>query len=224
MKSIACAVICLLAALSLISCSGGGSSNNNSTNSLAMKGTSGNAVNMNGTWERCEPKDLQTDSLIKAATNGSQITINVSIWDAPTTLNCQQTAIPDAVITEKATATLGAEAAATWTDDHGGTLPPGGVSLNAKATEATLVYYSAIVTLNSATWVANFNSGSGMCGKTDWAVGVPTDVLNCTAILSSTTDKDYWVVDDSSVPLKLYTQTTGTVAYEVDSVNPLVKQ
>lgn len=225
MKSIAWALTCILVAVSLIACSGGGSSsNNNSSGSLAMKGTSGNAVDMNGTWKRCERKDLdQTDSLITATANGSQITVNGSIWDAPTTSNCQQTSNPDVVLTEIATVTLGAEATATWTDDHGGTLPPAGVPGNAKATKATFVYSSAIITLNSTTWRDNFNNGS-MCGMTNWAIGVPTNVLNCPSIIESTTDIDYWVVDDSSIPLKLYTQNTGTAAYEVDSVDPLVKQ
>jgi hypothetical protein len=188
-----------------------------------MKGTSGNAVNMNGTWKRCERKDLdQTDSLITTTLNGAQITMIGSIWTAPTTSNCQQTANPDVVLTINMTATLGAEAAATWTDDHGSTLPPAGVPINAMATRETSMHDSATITLNSTSWVDNFNSGS-LCGKTDWAVGVPTNVLNCTAIIDSTTDIDYWVVDDSSIPLKLYTQNTGTAAYEVDSVNPFLK-
>ncbi len=224
MKNFVWAVLYLFAAVSLLACSGGGGSDNNSSTSLAMKGTSGNAVDMNGTWQRCERKDLEeTDTLITATANGSQIQMNGSIWVAPTTANCQQTSNPDVVLAENVTVTLGAEATATWTDDQGGNSPPSGVN-NALATEATLVYNSAVITLNSTTWVSMFNTGSGMCGKKDWAVGVPTDVLNCKAILDSTTDTDYWVVDDSSMPLKLYTQNTGTVPYQVDSVNPLVKQ
>ncbi len=225
MKNIVWAVICMFVTVSLVACSGGGGgSDNNSSTSLIIKGTSGNAVNMNGTWNHCERKDQdQTDSLITAVVSGDQITLNVSIWSAPTTSNCLQTSAPDAVLTQKMTATLGAEATATWTDDQGGTSPPDGV-VDAKATAATLVYASAVITLNSPAWVSMFNTGSGMCDKNDWTVGVPTDVMSCTSIIESKTDIDYWVVDDSSMPLKLYTQNTGTIPYQVDSVNPLVKQ
>ncbi len=220
-KSIA---VIVLTSFVLVSCGGGGGGGGGGTTSLAMKGTSGNVVDMNGTWKRCERKDMdQTDSLMTVTANGSQITVNNSIWSAPITSNCQQTSSPDVVLTENVTVTLGAEATATWTDDQGGTLPPTGVTNDAKATKATVVYHSATITLNSTAWRDNFNNFS-MCGKTDWAVGIPTNVLNCTDIIESTTDVDYWVVDDSSISLNLYTQNTGTAAYQVDSVNPLVKE
>ncbi len=226
MKNIVWAMIFMFATASLVACSGGGGgSDNNSSTSLIIKGTSGNAVNLNGTWQRCDRKDQdQMDSLTTAVVSGNQITMNVSIWSAPTTSNCLQTTSADATLTQKMTATLGSEATATWTDDYGGIQPPSGVPDDAMATKATLVYNSAVITLNSTTWVSMFNTGSGMCGKKDWAVGVPTNVMSCTSIIESPTDIDYWVVDDSSTPLKLYTQNTRTAPYQVDSVNPLVKQ
>jgi hypothetical protein len=203
---------------------GGGSSPAPVTSSLSMKGTSGNAVNMNGTWTLCQRDDVaQQDWLIKASVNGDAITFSISYWSAPVTSNCQQTANPDAIITVTSTATLGAEAAATWTDGKGSTSPPAGVPANAHATKETEVYHSATITLNSKSWADSFNNNT-MCGKTNWAVGVPTNVLNCTDIVDSTTPTDYWVVDDSSTPLKLYTQSIGTAAYQVDSINPFLKQ
>jgi hypothetical protein len=224
-KVIVSSVVCVIVVLYLVACSGGGSSSNNNSNatSIAMKGTSGNAVNMNGMWTRCERNvPDQNDSLLKATINGVDITLNVSMWNAPTSAHCLQTATPDATMTITMTATLGAEAAATWTDGSSSTSPPVGVPPTAKATQETSVYKSATMTLNTTSWANNANSIS-QCGKTNWAVGVPTDVLNCTAVINSTTVIDYWVVDDSSTPLKLYNQNIGTAAYQVDSINPLLK-
>lgn len=226
-NGIVCAVVCVMVAVGLFACGGGGGgsssdNNNGNTISLSMKGTSGNPVNMNGTWTRCE-RDLpnQNDALTQATMNGAVITVNISVWSAPTTAHCLQTTTPNATITATETATLGADAAATWTDGNGYTLPPVGVPSNAKATKETSVVNSATMTLNSPAWVTDANSRS-QCGKTNWAVGVPTDVLNCPAVIDSTII-DYWVVDDSSALLKLYTQNTGTAAYMIDSVNPLLK-
>jgi hypothetical protein len=224
MKNFVWVVISLFIASGLASCGGGSSSSNASTTPLAITGTSGNAVDMNGTWKGCQRNDQdQQDLLISAAINGSGVTVTGSIWSAPTTANCQQTAGPDAVFTEVVTLSAGAQATATWTDGMGSTLPPSGISASAKATQITMAYQSATMTVNSASWVTNFNNGA-FCGKTDWQVGVPVNVLNCTDIVSSTTETNYWVVDDSSAPLKLYMQDIATAPYQVDSINPLVKQ
>jgi len=227
MKSKVWTVVCVLVAFGLVACGsgGGGSSSNNSgnTSSLAMKGTSGNAVNMNGTRTGCKHfNQAQQDQLIVANANSVAIAYSSSIWSATTTSNCQQTASPDAIMTVTQTASLGAEAAAIWTDESGSTSQPSGVPANAQATKVKSVYHSAIMTVNSASWVDSFN-GDGMSGKTDWAVGVPTNVLNCTALIPSAKVVDYWVVDDSSTQLKLYDQTIGTLPYQVDSINPLLK-
>lgn len=226
-KSIICAVVCGMVAVGLSACGGGGggnSSNNiENTNSLAMKGTSGNAVNMNGTWTLCERNnDDQIDELVKATANGADVTINSSIWSAPTTNHCQQTITPDATITETMTITLGAEATAAWTNGSGSTLPPVGVPANAKATKTTNVIKSATLTMNSTSWVTAYNN-QAICGKTNWAVGVTVDVFNCPDLIDSKTQTDYWVVDDSSAQLMLYQQNIGTTAYQVDSINPFLK-
>ncbi len=225
MKNIAWAVmICLLAAVGLVACSGGGGGSSSNSSPLAVKGTSGNMVNMDGTWSRCERDSTDNnDQIVTVSISGSTVTMTLSMWSAPTTANCQQTTTPDAVVTVNMTITVGAEAAATWTNGQGNNSPPTGVPNNAIATMTTSLYNSATATVNAPLWVGSFNNGS-MCGKNDWAVGVPTDVLHCTAIIDSTTDVDYMVVDDSATPFKMYTQNIGTVAYQVDSVNPFVKQ
>ncbi len=220
-RLIGMAVLVLLLPIMITCGGGGGDGNSSNASSLPMKGTSGNAVNMNGTWTVCQ-RDNQAlqDLLIQATVNGDAITFNVSFWSAPITTNCQQSN-PDATVTIASTATLGAEAPATWTNGQGSTAPPTGVPANANATKETEVYHSATLTLNSQSWVDDFNNRKA-CGKNTWAKGVPTDVLNCTDIVDSTTPIDYWVVDDSSTPLKLYTQSIGTAAYQVDSINPFL--
>ncbi len=225
MKIIAWAVmVFILAAVGLVACGGGGGGSSSSSNPMTLKGTSGNMVNMDGTWSRCERDSSNSNDQVAAVSlNGSATTMSLTMWSAPTTANCQQTTTPDAVITITMTSTKGAEAVATWTNGQGNTSPPAGVPSNAIATMLTSVYNSATATINSSLWVNSFNNGS-MCGKTDWAVGVPTDVLHCASIIDSTTDVSYMVVDDSATPFKMYTQNIGTAAYQVDNINPFVKQ
>jgi hypothetical protein len=213
----------LASAFFLAACGKDDSTTNNTAASLAMKGTSGNAVNMNGTWTNCVfSSSDQEDERTSITLNGSSATVSISLWSAAVTANCQQTTTPDMVISGNVTATLGAEAAATWTDGAGSTLPPTGVPVGAKATAATLVFNSFTATVNSAQFIS-FLNGNAVCGKTDWAAGVPVDVLNCTDFISSTTDTDYWVVDDSAAVLKWYSADNATQPYQVDSINPMLK-
>ena len=150
------------------------------------------------------------------------MSVTASIWFAPTTANCLQTTAPELFIAGTANVTLGAEATATWTDGSGSTSPPAGIAAGAKATKATPVFNSLTLTPGTDAVANNLNTRAE-CGKTNWAKGVALDVLNCTAILPSTTDTDYWVVDDSAATLKLYSQLTATADYQVDSVDPLLK-
>jgi hypothetical protein len=189
-----------------------------------MKGTSGNAVDMNGTWKACQ-RDASGpwDVLATGTLNGAASTWTASFWSAPVTANCQQTASPDMILAETDTITLGPEATATWTNGSGSASPPAGIPVNAKATQVTNVLHTATLTVNSASLATALNN-SAICGRTNWAVGVPTDVLSCTDFVSSTTLTDYWVVDDASAQLKMYNQNIATAAYQVDSINPYVKQ
>jgi hypothetical protein len=189
-----------------------------------MTGTSGNAVNMNGTWRGCtqstttNPQDVLTVDTL----SGNSETVSVSQWNTTTTANCTQSAVPDYLIAGTATNTLGTKATATWTNGSGSTSPPTGISASANATAITRVIHSLTMTLGTVNAVNGFNTAA-ICGKTNWAIGVTTDVLNCTAIISSTTQPDYWVVDDSASVLKWYSQSIGTAPYQVDSINPLLK-
>jgi hypothetical protein len=191
--------------------------------SLPMKGTSGNAVNMNGTWTQCKfYAASHQDELQKVTLSGNSATVTLSIWDASTTAYCLQTATPDALFKVTATAALGAEATATWTDGAGSTSPPSGVPAGAKATMANVTLNSATLTLISPAYVNDFNTRAA-CGKTDWAVNVAKDVSSCPDIFTFKST-DYWVVDDSAVILRWYMQDEfASAAYEVDSINPLMK-
>jgi hypothetical protein len=191
--------------------------------SLAMKGISGNPVNMNGKWKGCSHSGAdQQDTLDTQTLDGGSMNITSTIWTASLTANCLQTSDPEVFIAGTATVTLGAEATATWTAESGSTLPPAGITANATATKATLVFNSLTLTPGTDAF-ANFFNARAECGKTNWVKDVAMDVLNCTGVLPSTTRTDYWVVDDSAATLKLYTQLTTTADYQVDSVGPLLK-
>ncbi len=193
--------------------------------SLAMKGTSGNAVNMNGAWKRCVHNNTDGTNQLEIQTfSGGSITLNSSLWSGSTstTSSCLQTTAPDEIFAATITATMGAESTATWTDGSGSTSPPAGAASNSKATAVTGVFNSATLTPGSDL-VANLFNSRALCGKTSWANGLATDVLNCTAVIPATTQTDYWVVDDSGTVLKLYTQDTGTAAYQVDNINPFLR-
>jgi hypothetical protein len=218
-----CCFLLLMVPVFLAACGSKGSESPAPAASLAVKGTSGNAVNMNGTWKRCVFNATdQQDELDTQSFNGGSITLSTAAWSALTTANCTQTTPPDAVISSTIAATLGSEAAATWTSTSGSTSPPVGIAANVKAIQVTGVFNSATVTPGSDA-VANFLNSTARCGKTNWAKGVAMDVLHCTDILKATTQTDYWVVDDSGTVLKLYSQDTGTAPYQVNSDNPYSK-
>jgi hypothetical protein len=216
-------VVILIGSFTLIPSCGGGGGGESTPASLAMKGTSGNAVNMNGTWTQCKfYTTAQQDELQKVTLSGGSATMTLSIWNVSTTANCQQTATPDALFNIALTATLGAEATATWTDGAGSTSPPPGVPVSAKATMANVTLHSATLTLTNPAYVNDFNTNA-RCGKTDWAVNVAKDVSNCPDVFAIS-NTDYWVVDDSAAVLKWYAQGDfATAAYQVDSINPLLK-
>ncbi len=207
-----------------------GTANAPASLALAMKGTSGNAVNMNGTWKKCthivtvhQNGHLDPQDRLSAITvSGGSLSMTISTWSTSTTANCLQTTTPDMIMTESLTATMGAEATATWTNGSGSTLPPTGIASNAIATKATITCQSASFTLGSDVYVKSLNTNA-ICRKTDWVKGVSNDVLNCTDMIPSTTTTDYFVVDDSASILKLYDQTIGTAPYQVDSINPSLK-
>jgi hypothetical protein len=208
----------------LASCGGGGGGGAAAPAApLAMKGTSGNAVSMNGAWTGCTFSAIDQENERDTLTfNGGSVTATLTIWSAASNANCTQTATPDITANISGTATLGAEATASWISSSGtASTSPAGISAAAKATQATLAFNSAVLTLGSAAYVTQFNGGN-FCGFSDWAVGVPKNVLNCTAVISATTQTEYWVVDDSAAQLKWYTGSNPT-AYQVENFDPMVK-
>ena len=216
----------LTASVILTSCGGGGGGGGAAA-SLAMKGTSGNAVNMNGTWtSECFYSAADAENERDVLTlNGGSATVNISIWSSPSTnLNCTQTGTPDMSATISVTATLASEPTQTaiWVNSSG--VPasaPSGVPATAKATKATLVFNAATLTFGSASYVAGANSVS-FCGRNNWVINVPQNVINCTDVVQATTETDYWVVDDSAAQLKWY-QGSGGVAWQVENFGPMVK-
>jgi len=209
----------------LASCGGGGGGGDVPAASLAMKGTSGNAVNMNGTWVGGCTYTGQENERDTLTLNGGSATVNMSIWSAPTTNgNCTQTGTPDVSATLSVTATLASDPTQTaiWINGNGVVSPaPTNIPATAKATKATLVFNAATVTFGSDFYVVGANS-SGFCGRTNWVKNVPQNVLNCTDVVQSTTETDYWVVDDSAPQLKWYSGDTG-VAWQVYNIGPMVK-
>lgn len=196
--------------------------------SLAMKGTSGNAVDMNGAWtSECFYSATDHENERDVLTmNGGSATVNLSIWSSPTTnLACTQAGTPDVSAVINVTATLSSDPTqtATWVNSSGAaSTPPAGVSASAKATKVTLVFNAATVSFNSDTYVSQANSGTGFCGRTNWVKGVPQNALTCTDVVSSLTETDYWVVDDSAAQLKWYSGSSG-VAWQVENFEPMTK-
>lgn len=218
-----CCFLLLMVPVFLAACGSKSSESPAPAASLAVKGTSGNAVNMNGTWKRCVFNATdQQDELDTQSINGGSVTLSTAVWSALTTANCTQTTPPDAIFAATITATLGSEATATWTSTSGSTSPPVGIAANVKANQVPGVFNSATVTPGSDA-VVNFFNSAAACGKTDWAKGAVVDILHCTRFLDSTTQTDYWVVDDSGAVLKLYSQDTGTAPYQANSDNPYLK-
>jgi len=211
----------------LASCGGSSGGGGGAAASLAVKGTSGNAVNMNGAWTSpcffsATDQENERDVL---TLNGGSATMVASIWHATTNGNCTQTATPDILFNVTVTATLASDPTQTaiWVNSNGAVAsPPTGISATAKATKATLVFNSATLTLGSDSYVTNFNSGTGFCGRKNWVKNVPQDVLNCTDAVQSKTETDYWVVDDSATQLKWYQGSNGA-AWQVDNFEPMVK-
>jgi hypothetical protein len=211
----------------LASCGGGGGGGAAPAASLAVKGTSGNAVNMNGTWDggcTYNATDQQNERDVLTL-NGGSATRTASIWDAPTNGNCTQTATPDISVTITVTATLASDPTSTaiWVNGNGVlSTPPTPTLATAKATKATLVFNSATLTFGSDLYANGANS-TVFCGRTNWVKNVPQNVLNCTNVVESINDTDYWVVDDSGVQLKWYQSGSSGVAWQVENVNPMVK-
>jgi hypothetical protein len=220
-------IVMLTMSVLTAACGGGGGGAAAPAAPLAMKGISGNAVNMNGTWDGgCTYSAIDQQNEHDVMTlNGGSGTFTGSVWAAPVNANCTQTTTPDILFNVTATATLASDPTSTaiWVNGTGAVAtPPTGISAAAKAAKVTMVFNSATVTLGSDAFVANFNTAPGFCGQTNWVKGVPKNVLNCPAVLQSTTETDYWVVDDSATQLKWYQGTNG-VSWQVENFGPMVK-
>jgi hypothetical protein len=92
--------------------------------------------------------------------------------------------------------------------------------VNAKANSAAVTFSSAVVTLQSDTYVTIANTNN-LCGG-GWVKNVAKDVLNCTDIIDATSFQDYWVVDDSASPLKWYSN-YDDIAWHVDIKSIMTK-
>jgi len=220
------AMVCFLISMSLTACGDKTSAGNGSsaTASLDIKGTSGNAVNMNGTWTvPCEHSTADNlDILRRNVISGSSVIYIESQWIASTTANCTQNTTPSALFKVTTTASTGAAAAASWTDGGSSTLPPTGISKTAKATLVTQTFKSVTVTPGTSQVAVYYNS-IALCGKTDYAAGVEKEVFPCAAIGGvSSTATSYVVVDDAAAVLKSYSG-EYTTPYLVDSTNPMSK-
>lgn len=205
----------VIASVVLASCGGGGGGSSSSGGSVSVKGTSGNTVDLNGTWTApCSYSATdQEDSKDTLVVNGGSFNMNTKIWSAVVTSNCTQTATPDMLINISGTVTSGATGTAIWMNGTSPASAPGSIPPNTKATQATVVFQSATITLQSDAYVAGAN-GNNICGG-GWVKNVAKNVLGCPTVIGSTNFQDYWVIDDSTATLKWYSN-DDDVAWHVD--------
>jgi hypothetical protein len=181
-------VVIVFGLIAIVGSNGGGDGDGDSGSSLTITGESGNQVNLNGSWSEGCIADVNAGESEKFVDtiSGSSFSILGDVWTNST--NCSGAS--DLTINESGTVTLGGE---------------GTVTLNGSpvtATKIDIVVSTAQLTINNEDVVSYFNSGEGLCGSTDWAVGVPKDVLGTDCISESF--KDILYIDDTVDPDLMY--------------------
>jgi hypothetical protein len=138
---------------------------------------------LNGDWSAGCTADADGDSEKFVNTiSGSSFSMTGDMWIDSTV--CSGTS--DLTMSMSGTATLGGEVTATLSGS------------SVTATKADLVISTAQTTLNNEDIVSYANS-EGYCGYTDWAVGVPKDVLG-TDCMPDASFKDIIYIDDTADP------------------------
>jgi hypothetical protein len=183
-------VVIVFGLITIVGTNGGGDEdedgdgNGDSGSSLTITGESGNQVELNGSWsEGCEADEDEGDSEKFVNTiSGSSFSMAGNMWFNST--ECSGTF--DFTMSETGTFTLGGEVTATLSGS------------SVTATKVDVVVSTAQFTINNEDMVSDFNSGEGFCGYTDWAVGVPKDVLGTDCAPESF--KDIIYIDDTADP------------------------
>jgi len=144
---------------------------------------------LNGSWSAgCIPDVSAGESEQFVTTiSGSSFSITGDIWINST--NCSRSS--DMKINYSGTATLGGEVTATLSGSP------------VTATKMDMVASTAQWTLYNSDAVSYANSGEGFCGSTDWAVGVPKDILG-TDCAPDTRFKTITYIDDTADPDLMY--------------------
>jgi len=174
----------------------------NGTTPLILTGTSGNDVNMNGTWSRgCTGSGPFSDT--EFIFDGTQFTGNNLEWLSGTGCvggNDISTTVAGLAVRDQAVAGY------TWVDANGGgSTAPAGLENTTDVNGMTTTMTSAQATPETQAGADALN-GKVECGLTDWAVGVTKDVLDCFLGGGDAESKDTWLVDDT-------TSTTTTTQY-----------
>lgn len=184
-------VVIVFGLITIVGSNGGddGDGDGDSGSSLTITGESGNQVNFNGSWSAgCIAGESAGESEKFVNTiSGSSFSMAGDVWtDSP---GCSGAS--DITMSGSGTFTLGGEVTATMSGS------------SVTATKTDLVLSTVQFTLNNEDVVSYANSGEGLCGSTDWAVGVPKDVLGTDCQPESF--KEIMYIDDTADPDLWYT-------------------
>ena len=143
---------------------------------------------MNGSWsEGCIPDVVEGESEKFVITiSGSSFSGTGNIWTSSTACS----GASDMTMSMSGTFTLGGEVTVTLSGSP------------VTATELDMVNSTAQATVYNAGMIPGMNS-MGMCGFTDWAVGVPKDILG-TVCWPEIQEKDIIYIDDTVDPDLMY--------------------
>jgi len=200
-------LICLIPAFVVLGCDSssddGGGGDGGGT--IEIIGTSGSAVEMDGTWLRAggciseEGSDESESNQLEFDGDGFTATFDTYL----TVEDCSGT--PEFVTGVEGSVTSDQMVTITgWVDGTGDeSTAPEGLEDVTDANGVTVTLLSATMTPSTAEIADGLNSEE-LCGYTDWEAGVGQDVLDCLLEDSDNPAKVTWVVDDSGDTLFLY--------------------
>jgi len=183
--------------------------------SLSITGSSGDSVNLDGTWTSpCDGDDEASVTI-----NGNSVAVAASAWledtdcegDPDLTGNADFTIVYDQPVTITG-----------WVDGEGvAGDPPTGLEDVTEANGMTLTINSFTQSPGSQE-IADALNELEYCGFTDWAAGESKDITDCFLTDENgdpipSEQKETWVVDDSDETLELYSSENEEDTDVVDS-------
>ncbi|MDH5753140.1 MAG: hypothetical protein OEZ59_12085 [Deltaproteobacteria bacterium] len=219
----------LLSVTMLVAAGCGGSDDAEETKATPLTeitGTSGATVNLDGTWKSpcvfdSEKSEYWLDVYTKTGGSIAFTSTNHAVGDC--------VSMPVFQMAGVASVTKGAEGTIIWWSDYMGTVTnPATIPDDAVATTATVSLSAITMTILNSLFEPILN-GMGTCGKTDWTVDVPVNILNCTDFVESKSWKEYWAVVDDVTPMELYTgemydMSDNLLPYVIGYFDPMTKQ